>query len=260
MKSLITFLSLALLAGCDSETSETFIDLEQEPAFVAEEPPGSGEPNGLADHEVTDFLTIVRDLPGGEFPEFEPGGVPPVMADDAPEAAILVWRSAYRRSCDPSSLARSWSGDPDVQRVLSLRGYSPEQFADLVRRISLAVTAESLENRMDFAAARNEVEQQLNAMCEAIHQLDFAPDPALTEQERNNRRQAMMLALQDTTALGEFLSLLSEIPSNARAVAGRRRSDLAKFLPDGASAVSQFERYFESSAEVVPAANWQPQN
>jgi hypothetical protein len=252
-KTYLSLLCLTLLAGCASEAPES----DAMPVADAQQ---SAELNGLADHEVTDFLTIVRDLPGGEFPEFEPDGIPSMLAGEEPEAAILVWRVAYRQSCDPRNLARSWAGDQEIQNVLNRRGYSPEQFADLVRRISLAVTAEALEDRMDFASAQREVEEQLLEMSQAIHQFDVVPDPSLTEQEQRTRREALMLALQDTTALSEFLKMLAEMPANAREVAQRRRADLAPHLPEEGTSVSQFERYFESDAQIVPAANWQPQN
>ncbi len=252
-RSLALPVLLVIAAGCSTESSES------DAVPIASADGAYADRNSLSDAEITDFLMIIRELPGSEFPEFQPAGIPRVQPEQEPEAAILVWRDAYRRSCEPANLAQSWHGDATIVGVLSRRGYSPEQFANLVRRISLSITADSLADRIDFAAALQQVEEQMAEMSQAIHQLDVVPDLTLTFQDRSHRREAMMLALQETTALGEFLRLLSDIPKDARLTAQRRRSELDPFLPDNGREVSQFERYFESNAHVIPAANWQPQ-
>jgi hypothetical protein len=252
-KSLALPLLLLLAFGCSSESVETAA------VPIASDQQSSESSNGLSDAEITDFLMIVRELPGGEFPEFEPAGVPRVQPEQEPESAILAWRTAYRRSCEPAQLAQSWQGERNIAGVLARRGYSPEEFAHLVRRISLSITADSLADRIDFSTAHQHVEEQIAEMTQAIHQLDVAPDVNWTVQDRLHRREAMMLALQETTALSEFLRLLSDIPEESRLVAQRRRTELESFLPDHGREVSQFERFFEMNAEVVPAANWQPQ-
>lgn len=242
-----------LLLGCSSEQS----DAHSVP--VADSSGRSALPGGLTDSEVTDFLLVVNELPSGKFPEFQPAGIPPVEQHQEPEAAVFAWREAYRLSCDPANLARSWHANTDLHTVLSRRGYTPREFADLVLRISLAVTAASLDGQIDFGAAHREVEQQIVEMSRAIHQLDVAPNPSLSPQERLHRREAMMHALQETTALAEFLRMLSEVPQGSRTIATSRRSDLRPYLPDNANDMAQFERILEMDAQIVPAANWQPQ-
>ncbi len=251
-RPLALLVGLMLLIGCSSESSES----APVPVALTGRLDASDK---LSDSEVTDFLTMVKELPGGRFPEFQPVGIPPVQPGQEPEIAVVAWRDAYRRSCDPASLASSWHEDAELVAVLSRRGYSPAQFANLARRISLAITASSLEGRIDFAAAHRQVEQQIGEMSHAIHQLDVVPDLSLSEPERLRRREAMMHALQETAALGEFLRMLAEVPQESQVIAQRRRTDLRPFMPARPGEMAQFERIFEMDAQVVPAANWQPQ-
>lgn len=244
--SLRWLLVLFCLSGCGDAAQDTT------PSTPVARRPVTTSTLPLTDADIRTFQAIVRDLPDGRIPEFEP--LPQSTIDDRLPAATLVnvCREEYRRMFDPVEQGRRWRDNRKLIAVLQSHGMEPEEFAALLMRLGCAVAAGTVDSRFNLTEASQKAEQQLRATIDQIDELDRrATDGSTAHIGIFQYRQPLVDQMKELVALLEFSRILLSVPEESLAAVARHKEELAVHLPQ-AGDIRLFERTVDAEAVIVP--------
>lgn len=236
------FLVLApFLTGCSEENSNS-----QAPTPTAYRASRDFQ-DPLTEREISRFLTVVRSLPDGCLPEFEPLDQGTARKGTSASHLADIFRQEYRAMFDAARHGQRWRRQETLVAVFDHHGTTPEDFASLMIRLSCAVAASTLSSDVDLAVVTERADRQVASLIRRIDNLDsVAQSPS-----RFELRGQLLDSLQQYVAFSEFARLLSEVPKESLAVVSRYHAQIAAYLPRSGS-IEGFERTIESS--VVPTS------
>jgi hypothetical protein len=219
-RSTPSILILMLLAGCSGS------GIEQ---GSSNDDPSAGRVLSSAD--LDRFLKIVEIHEGAMIPEFTPPEEDESLDLDAPAGALVAsFQAQCRRLFNIARQGGIWKRDTRWSQALAASQISAEQFAALVRDVSLAIMRVRLEARVNVEALVKQARGQVDRAVRTIDEIDEVPLPDRTREATALRTRSVM-RLGRAVALLEFAELVRDVPSESAAVVRRYSPKLKPLLP-----------------------------
>lgn len=206
----------------------------------------------LSEQDVRTFLEIVRRLPAGKAPEFEPLASESIDDRLPAQALVSTYRREYRRLYDPVEQGSRWRRNSQLMAVLTAHGMESEAFAALMARLGCALAAGTINSRMNLSEAAEKADRLLDDLITRIDEWDErAAQGIVSSSNVAPRRQPLVDQLKDLVALSEFSRMLLNVPAESCAAVERHRQELAVHLQESKD-VGFFERTLDAEAVIVP--------
>jgi hypothetical protein len=217
-----SILMLVLLAGCSGAGDES---------SAARDGKSGSAGKVLSGADLDRFLKVVESHAGAMIPEFTPPDEDDSLDLNAPADKLLAaFQSQCRRLFDIQRQGAIWKRDTQWARVLSGSQIAPEQFAALVRDVSLAIMRVRLEARVDVAQLVRQGRAQVERAVRTIDEIDEVPLAERTAEATTLRTRCVM-RLGRAVALLEFAELVRDVPAENAAVVRRYSQKLKPLLP-----------------------------
>lgn len=218
---LLCLLLLVVGAGCSSEQS-------REDAAAG----NSGAVHvPLTAAELERFVAIVQKHSEKMIPEFTPPDENESLdMNGSAEQLVETYRGEVRRLFDAKRQGAIWERDDQWSQALASHKISAEQFAALVRRVSLAVMRVRLDARVDVdklvVQARRQVEQ-------AKRTIDDIDEDATQDRasDSDELRADAVERLGKAVALLEFAEMVKKVHPDSAAMVRKFSGKLKPLLP-----------------------------
>jgi hypothetical protein len=210
----------------------------------------------VTEDELQAFLKLVRQLPEGEYLEFQPVRTPlPTAPTGTPSELVARWRTEFRSGYDPRRQAQQWRRDPELARVFAESGADPEAVAGFLVRMSSALVRDAVSSQVDLRDVARRAELQIAELSRQLDDVAAPDDPSggTTSTAYVQDYALLVDGLRETTAFSEFVRLVQAAPEASLAVVRQHRDELSRYQPPQ-EIVAQFERRLETDAVVVPAS------
>ena len=223
-----TLIALLLLlpAGCSTK--------EQSPESAAAGSASAADvPLTAADLER--FLAVVKDHSEAMIPEFTPPDEDESLDMNAPAAELVAsFRGEVKRLFDAARQGAIWERDTQWSRALASQKISAEQFAALVRKVSLAIMRVRLEARVDVDQLVVQARRQVDQTVRLLDEIDAVP-PGDRTRESNSLRTNSAERLGKAVALREFAEMVCKVSPDSAAVVRKYSRKLKALLPPHAN-------------------------
>ncbi len=246
MKTLVHSLfavGLFILAGCGSAEQGGQQVSSQTAVGPKIELDGTDWNTPVTERDLANFLAVLEHLPDHEVPSFAKLELnQQFSAGSDPRQDVENLREIFRSVFDPQLQGAEWKHDRKLVASFEQMQITPEEFAALVTKISLAWSASAIRGEIPILATQRKLREQ-------IAKLEFElqhPLPGQSEHEREHR----VSSIRDTVALSELLDLISVVPEQSIQVMRANEDLLHRHLPP-ARLKAKFEQCIESSPKVI---------
>jgi hypothetical protein len=223
----LTLVVLLVLSGAGCSKDQSFENA------AAENPGAANLPLTAADLER--FLAVVQNHSEGMIPEFTPPDESESLDLNASaEQLVESFRGEVRRLFDATRQGAIWERDKQWSQALAGQKISAEQFAALVRKVSLAIMRVRLDARVDVDQLVVQARRQVEKSMRLLDEFDAVPADDRTR-ESNDVRAETAERLGKAVALLEFAEMVKEVPPESKAVVRKYSSKLKALLPPHAN-------------------------
>lgn len=195
----------------------------------------------LTEGEVTQFLKIVQQLPDQEVPAFNKADLSlSIKEDEDFDIYVESLRHSLRSAINAEAQGTNWRQEKSLAKAFQSIGVSPEDFAKLATKITLAWSAAAVKGEVPILLTQRRLTEQLEQAEKGYR------DEAATPKQQ----QEIIKRVQELVALNEFLLLVQNTPEGSLHTIRRTQSQLGEVLPK-LDLAAQFEKFLINAPEVA---------
>lgn len=205
----------------------------------------------LSADDVSKFLSSIKQLPNKQIPEFTPLNEIPSPKNLAASEHVEQLRKKLDRQLDPRLQSSRWRHDPQLVQSLKQAGYTPEDFADILVRVSCAFSALALNEELNLAEIHTNASEKLKKTIENLDTIASFKS-ALTREQQQIKANLESQLLQ-WVGLVHFSELLQTVPQASLQAVAAHRKELKHLLPES-PVPDGLKKSKEFFSEIIPTS------
>lgn len=220
---LVTALCTVGFVGCGTEQGSA--PQTNSEAVSIELPHGEWN-SPVSTRDIDTFLKVINGLPGQDVPPFSRAQL--ALEPDQDESVsefVTRLRKSLRDAIDPKRQGEEWSHDYSLAKAFQKMRIQPEDFALLATRMSMAWSANAIRGEIPMKATQRQLNERLQKL--------MASYESTNTEEEHEKRRAIIVSIQETVALSEFLDFVGQVPDESLSVIQNNVQRLQKILPEG---------------------------
>jgi len=195
----------------------------------------------LTEGEVTQFLEIVQQLPDQKVPAFNKATLSlSIKEDEDFDVYVESLRLSLRSAINAEAQGTNWRQEKSLTKAFQFVGVSPEEFAKLATKITLAWSAAAVKGEVPILLTQRRITEQLEQS-----ETDYRDEDATPEQQNE-----ILKRVQELVALSEFLLLVQNTPEESLITIREKQIQLGEVLPE-LDLAAQFEEFLSDAPEVT---------